>query len=238
MLCGWNYFQPRFREKNRELQRADSMKHLAVKFTNHKCFCPRQLKKTFCTLLQPNCKLMANGRGEQGSAETEIVLNSVEESHISTAFFEIGTEWHSTVLLLCSSNVLLSCVCVCVFVCVCSRFDLEQNQAQAEVQRERSQREKLARDKDLMTGEIFNLRQQIQVSYFKARTTDVLWCPLLGTTCLVSLLSAWHNWAGSRWGAAWLSSLPPAGQGERTVQREYEGAAAGGRATGSVLPGV
>lgn len=63
---------------------------------------------------------------------------------------------------------------MCVFVCVCSRFDLEQNQAQAEVQRERSQREKLARDKDLMTGEIFNLRQQIQVSYFKAPTTDVL----------------------------------------------------------------
>uniref|UniRef100_A0A671VI07 Myosin XVIIIAa n=1 Tax=Sparus aurata TaxID=8175 RepID=A0A671VI07_SPAAU len=44
------------------------------------------------------------------------------------------------------------------------KFDLEQNQAQAEVQRERSQREKLARDKDLMTGEIFNLRQQIQES--------------------------------------------------------------------------
>lgn len=63
---------------------------------------------------------------------------------------------------------------MCVFMCVFSRFDLEQNQAQAEVQRERSQREKLARDKDLMTGEIFNLRQQIQVSYFKACTTDVL----------------------------------------------------------------
>ncbi|XP_070699593.1 unconventional myosin-XVIIIa-like [Pempheris klunzingeri] len=42
------------------------------------------------------------------------------------------------------------------------KFDLEQNQAQAEVQRERSQREKLAREKDIMTGEIFNLRQQLQ----------------------------------------------------------------------------
>ncbi|XP_031712842.1 unconventional myosin-XVIIIa-like isoform X1 [Anarrhichthys ocellatus] len=42
------------------------------------------------------------------------------------------------------------------------KFDLEQNQAQAEVQRERSQREKLAREKDLMTGEMFNLRQQLQ----------------------------------------------------------------------------
>uniref|UniRef100_UPI0037E8CD40 unconventional myosin-XVIIIa-like n=1 Tax=Semicossyphus pulcher TaxID=241346 RepID=UPI0037E8CD40 len=42
------------------------------------------------------------------------------------------------------------------------KFDLEQNQAQAEVQRERSQREKLAREKDMMTGEIFNLRQQLQ----------------------------------------------------------------------------
>ncbi|XP_070772814.1 unconventional myosin-XVIIIa-like [Enoplosus armatus] len=42
------------------------------------------------------------------------------------------------------------------------KFDLEQNQAQTEVQRERSQREKLAREKDLMTGEMFNLRQQLQ----------------------------------------------------------------------------
>ncbi|TKS83526.1 Unconventional myosin-XVIIIa [Collichthys lucidus] len=42
------------------------------------------------------------------------------------------------------------------------KFDLEQNQAQAEVQREKSQREKLAREKDLMTGEMFNLRQQLQ----------------------------------------------------------------------------
>ncbi|XP_047462778.1 unconventional myosin-XVIIIa-like isoform X9 [Mugil cephalus] len=42
------------------------------------------------------------------------------------------------------------------------KFDLEQNQAQAEVQREKIQKEKLARDKDLMTGEMFNLRQQLQ----------------------------------------------------------------------------
>ncbi|XP_016523807.1 unconventional myosin-XVIIIa isoform X5 [Poecilia formosa] len=42
------------------------------------------------------------------------------------------------------------------------KFDLEQNQAQDEVQREKSQREKLAREKDIMTGEIFNLRQQLQ----------------------------------------------------------------------------
>ncbi|XP_015247579.1 PREDICTED: unconventional myosin-XVIIIa-like isoform X5 [Cyprinodon variegatus] len=42
------------------------------------------------------------------------------------------------------------------------KFDLEQSQAQDEVQREKSQREKLAREKDLMTGEIFNLRQQLQ----------------------------------------------------------------------------
>lgn len=45
------------------------------------------------------------------------------------------------------------------------RFDIEQNQAQAEVQRERSQREKLAREKDVLTGEMFNLHQQLQVSY-------------------------------------------------------------------------
>lgn len=64
---------------------------------------------------------------------------------------------------------------------VCSRFDTEQNQAQAEVQRERSQREKLAREKDLLTGEMFNLRQQLQVSYSA--------CPLSRTTCLASRLS-------------------------------------------------
>nr|XP_054586613.1 unconventional myosin-XVIIIa isoform X6 [Nothobranchius furzeri] len=42
------------------------------------------------------------------------------------------------------------------------KVDLEQSQAQAEVQREKSQREKLAREKDIITGEIFNLRQQLQ----------------------------------------------------------------------------
>uniref|UniRef100_A0A8C7Z673 Myosin XVIIIAa n=1 Tax=Oryzias sinensis TaxID=183150 RepID=A0A8C7Z673_9TELE len=42
------------------------------------------------------------------------------------------------------------------------KFDLEQNQAQDEVQREKTQREKLAREKDAMTGEIFNLRQLLQ----------------------------------------------------------------------------
>lgn len=48
-------------------------------------------------------------------------------------------------------------------VCRPQRFDVEQNQAQAEVQRERSQREKLAREKDMFAGELFNLRQQLQV---------------------------------------------------------------------------
>lgn len=47
-----------------------------------------------------------------------------------------------------------------------SRFDLEQNQTQAEVQREKSLREKLAREKDIMIAEMFNLRQQLQVSFF------------------------------------------------------------------------
>ncbi|XP_056140600.1 unconventional myosin-XVIIIa-like [Lampris incognitus] len=42
------------------------------------------------------------------------------------------------------------------------KFDMEQSQAQAEVQRERSQRERLAREKDTMTGEIFSLHQQLQ----------------------------------------------------------------------------
>ncbi len=64
--------------------------------------------------------------------------------------------------------------CVFLTLCVCSRFDLEQNQAQAEVQREKGQREKLARDKDLMTGEIFNLRQQLQVRHAGLHISDVL----------------------------------------------------------------
>ncbi|XP_077360627.1 unconventional myosin-XVIIIa-like isoform X3 [Festucalex cinctus] len=42
------------------------------------------------------------------------------------------------------------------------KFDLEQNQSQAEVQREKSLREKLARDKDTMAAEIFNIHQQLQ----------------------------------------------------------------------------
>ncbi|XP_061659456.1 unconventional myosin-XVIIIa-like [Syngnathoides biaculeatus] len=42
------------------------------------------------------------------------------------------------------------------------KFDLEQNQAQSEVQRERSLREKLAREKDIMATEIFNIQQQLQ----------------------------------------------------------------------------
>nr|XP_020454382.1 unconventional myosin-XVIIIa-like isoform X3 [Monopterus albus] len=53
------------------------------------------------------------------------------------------------------------------------KFDLEQNQAQTEVQRERSQREKLAREKDIMTGEIFNLRQQLQDKESEFSTTNV-----------------------------------------------------------------
>lgn len=68
-----------------------------------------------------------------------------------------------------SERYIHACACVCV--CVCSRFDLELNQAQAEVQRERSQREKLAREKDLMTGEMFNLRQQLQVNPFTLHHT-------------------------------------------------------------------
>lgn len=50
-------------------------------------------------------------------------------------------------------------------MCVCGRFDLEQNQAQDEVQRERAQREKLGREKDMLTGEVFTIRQQLQVIY-------------------------------------------------------------------------
>lgn len=44
------------------------------------------------------------------------------------------------------------------------RFDSEQTQAQEEVQREKSQREKLSREKDMLTGEVFSLRQQLEVS--------------------------------------------------------------------------
>lgn len=48
-------------------------------------------------------------------------------------------------------------------VCIYHRFDLELNQAQDEVQRERTQREKLGREKDMLTGEVFTIRQQLQV---------------------------------------------------------------------------
>ncbi|KAM4628038.1 unconventional myosin-XVIIIa-like isoform 3-T3 [Polymixia lowei] len=42
------------------------------------------------------------------------------------------------------------------------KFDSEQSVAQEEVQRERSQRDKLAREKDMLTGEVFSLRQQLE----------------------------------------------------------------------------
>ncbi|KAK3549401.1 hypothetical protein QTP86_001223 [Hemibagrus guttatus] len=42
------------------------------------------------------------------------------------------------------------------------KFDLELNQAQDEMQRERTQREKLGREKDVLTGEVFTIRQQLQ----------------------------------------------------------------------------
>lgn len=51
-------------------------------------------------------------------------------------------------------------VCVCVLVL---RFDSELSAAQDEVQREKSLREKLAREKDMLTGEAFSLRQQLEV---------------------------------------------------------------------------
>lgn len=47
-------------------------------------------------------------------------------------------------------------------MCVC-RFDSELSAAQEEVQRERSLKEKLAREKDMLTGEAFSLRQQLEV---------------------------------------------------------------------------
>lgn len=43
------------------------------------------------------------------------------------------------------------------------RFDVEKNQVQEELQKERNLREKLARERDMMTGEMFTIRQQLQV---------------------------------------------------------------------------
>jgi myosin-18 len=48
---------------------------------------------------------------------------------------------------------------------VCVRFDSEQNLSQEEVQREKNIREMLSREKDMLTGEVFSLRQQLQVPY-------------------------------------------------------------------------
>ncbi|CAB1348085.1 unnamed protein product [Coregonus sp. 'balchen'] len=42
------------------------------------------------------------------------------------------------------------------------KFDSEQNLSQEEVQREKNIREKLSREKDMLTGEVFSLRQQLQ----------------------------------------------------------------------------
>ncbi|CAB1349146.1 unnamed protein product [Coregonus sp. 'balchen'] len=42
------------------------------------------------------------------------------------------------------------------------KFDSDQNLSQEEVQRERNLREKLSREKDMLTGEVFSLRQQLE----------------------------------------------------------------------------
>uniref|UniRef100_A0A8C7U4G2 Myosin XVIIIAb n=1 Tax=Oncorhynchus mykiss TaxID=8022 RepID=A0A8C7U4G2_ONCMY len=42
------------------------------------------------------------------------------------------------------------------------KFDSEQNLSQEEVQREKNLREKLSREKDMLTGEMFSLRQQLE----------------------------------------------------------------------------
>ncbi|XP_045580630.1 unconventional myosin-XVIIIa isoform X10 [Salmo salar] len=42
------------------------------------------------------------------------------------------------------------------------KFDSEQNLSQDEVQREKNLREKLSREKDMLTGEVFSLRQQLE----------------------------------------------------------------------------
>lgn len=70
---------------------------------------------------------------------------------------DTGTGWFSQ----CGFNPFGYGVKIHVFVY--RRFDLEQNQAQDEVQRERTQREKLGREKDMLTGEVFTIRQQLQV---------------------------------------------------------------------------
>ncbi|KAL4657307.1 unconventional myosin-XVIIIa-like isoform X1 [Arapaima gigas] len=44
------------------------------------------------------------------------------------------------------------------------RFDSEQSQAQEEARREKALREKMGREKDMLAGEVFSLRQQLQVS--------------------------------------------------------------------------
>ncbi|XP_077098257.1 unconventional myosin-XVIIIa isoform X5 [Siphateles boraxobius] len=42
------------------------------------------------------------------------------------------------------------------------KFDVEKNQAQEELQKERNLREKLARDRDMLAGEMFTIRQQLE----------------------------------------------------------------------------
>uniref|UniRef100_A0A8C2PX81 Myosin XVIIIAa n=1 Tax=Cyprinus carpio TaxID=7962 RepID=A0A8C2PX81_CYPCA len=42
------------------------------------------------------------------------------------------------------------------------KFDVEKNQFQEELQKERNQRDKLGRERDVLTGEVFTIRQQLQ----------------------------------------------------------------------------
>lgn len=46
---------------------------------------------------------------------------------------------------------------------VSCRFDVEQNHGHEELQREKNLREKLNRERDMLTGELFTVRQQLQV---------------------------------------------------------------------------
>ncbi len=43
------------------------------------------------------------------------------------------------------------------------RIDVEKNQFHEELQKERNQREKLGREREMLTGEVFTIRQQLQV---------------------------------------------------------------------------
>lgn len=131
---------------------------------------------------------------------------------------------------------------------------MEQNQTQDEVQRERAQREKLGREKDVLTGEVFTIRQQLQVRCVCVHVcltppTDLIdhrIAPIgvmganiysvlkMKKECEISV----QNENRTKLQGKRIETCMCVGQGAGAVWDEGKAGAARGRATGSLLSGV